>query len=99
MLSVSLSDSSVKDNYKIQEKLTNKFSSNCKYHSNRKELLNCVICGMAICYQWANKHEGHERLYKIELINSGKELKKKSDEINNFFRECGFSDNRGNNNL
>ena len=99
MLSVSLNDSSVKDKYKIQEKLINKFASNCKYHSNSKELLICVTCGMAICDQCANKHEGHERLYKTELINSGKELKKKSDEINNVFRECGFSDNRGSNNL
>ena len=32
MLSVSLNDSSVKDSYKIQEKLINKLSSNCKYH-------------------------------------------------------------------
>ena len=56
MLSVSLNDSSVKDKYKIQEKLINKFASNCKYHSNSKELLICVTCGMAICDQCANCH-------------------------------------------
>ena len=89
----------MKDKYKVQEKLINKLSSNCKYHSGIKELLICVTCGMAICDQCGNKHEGHQKLYKTELINSGKELKKKSDEINNVFLECGFSDNRGNNDL
>ena len=96
MLSVSLNDSSSKDNYKIQEKLITKLSSNCKYHSGSKELLICVTCGMAICDQCVSKHEGHQKLYKTELINSGKELKQKSIEINNIFTECGFSENRGN---
>ena len=99
MLSVSLNESSIKDKYKLQEKIINKLSSNCKYHSGSKELLICVTCGMAICDQCGNKHEGHQKLYKTELINSGKELNKKSDEINNVFLECGFSDNRGNNDL
>ena len=99
MLSVSLNDSSIRDNDKIQEKIIGKLSSNCKYHSGNKELLICITCGMAICDQCGNKHEGHKKLYKIELINSGKELKKKSEEINNVFLECGFSDNRGNNDL
>ena len=96
MLSVSLNDSSSKDNYKIQEKIITKLSSNCKYHSGNKELLICITCGMAICDQCGNKHEGHQKLYKTELINSGKELKQKSIEINNIFTECGFSENRGN---
>ena len=99
MISVSLNDSSIKDSYKIQEKIINKLSSNCKYHSGNKELLICVTCGMAICDQCNSKHEGHQKLYKKELINSGKELKQKSEEINNIFLECGFSDNKGNNNL
>jgi uncharacterized membrane-anchored protein YhcB (DUF1043 family) len=99
MLSVSLNDSSVKDSYKIQEKLINKLSSNCKYHSGNKELLICVTCGMAICDQCSSKHDGHQKLYKTELINSGKELKKKSDEINNIFIESGLSDNQGKNDL
>jgi hypothetical protein len=38
-------------------------------------------------------------LHKTELINSGKELKRKSEEINNIFSECGFSEDRGNNNV
>ena len=99
MLSVSLNDSKDQDNYKIQEKLINKLSSNCKYHSGNKELLICVNCGMAVCDQCGSKHEGHQKLYKTELINSGKELKKKSEEINNIFLECGFSDSSGVNNL
>ena len=99
MLSVSLNDSKDQDNYKIQEKLINKLSSNCKYHSGNKELLICVNCGMAVCDQCGSKHEGHQKLYKTELINSGKELKKKSEEINNIFLECGFSDSSGSNNL
>jgi len=99
MLSVSLNDSSMKDNYKIQEKLINKLASNCKFHSGNKELLICVTCGMAICDQCGNNHEGHEKLYKTELINSGRELNRKSQEINNIFMECGFSDTKGNNNL
>ena len=96
MLSVSLNESSSKDNYKIQEKLITKLSSNCKYHSGSKELLICVTCGMAICSQCSSKHEGHQKLCKTELINSGKELKQKSIEINNIFSECGFSENMGN---
>ena len=36
---------------------------------------------------------------KKELINSGKELKQKSNEISNMLVECGFSDSRGSNNL
>ena len=96
MLSVSLNESSSKDNDKIQEKLITKLSSNCKYHSGSKELLICVTCGMAICSQCSSKHEGHQKLYKTELINSGKELKQKSIEINNIFSECGFSENMGN---
>ena len=99
MLSVSLTDSSIKDSVKIQEKIINKLASNCKYHSGNKELLICVNCGMAICDQCGNKHEGHQKIYKKELINSGRELKKKSEEINNIFLECGFSDDKGNNNL
>ena len=97
MLSVSLNDSSLKDKYKIQEKVINKLSSNCKFHSGNKELLICVTCGMAICDQCGNKHEGHQKLYKTELISQGKELKKKSEEINNIFLECSFSDTKGNN--
>ena len=97
MLSVSLNESTSKDNDdKIREKLITKLSSNCKYHSGSKELLICVTCGMAICDQCSSKHEGHQKLYKTELINSGKELKQKSIEINNIFTECGFSENRGN---
>ena len=76
MLSVSLNESTSKDNDdKIREKLITKLSSNCKYHSGSKELLICVTCGMAICDQCSSKHEGHQKLYKTELINSGKELK------------------------
>jgi len=99
MLSVSLNDSSSRNSYKIQEKLINKLASNCKYHSGNKELLICVTCGMAICDQCSSKHDGHQKLYKTELINSGKELKKKSEEINNIFIECGFTDNQGKNDL
>ena len=69
MLSVSLNDSLSKDSYKIQEKLINKLASNCKYHSGNKELLICVTCGIAICDQCSNKHDGHQKLYKTELIN------------------------------
>ena len=97
MLSVSLNES--QDSFKLQEKVINKLSLNCKYHSTNKELLICVTCGMAICDQCSTKHEGHQKLYKTELINSGKELKKKSEEINNIFMECGFSDNMGSNDL
>ena len=97
MLSVSLNDSNaVKDKYKLQEKIINKLSSICKYHSGNKELLICVDCGMAICDQCGSKHGTHQKLYKTELINSGKELKKKSEEINNVLLECGFSEKRGN---
>ena len=41
MLSVSLNDSSIRDNDKLQEKIIKKLSSNCKYHSGNKELLIC----------------------------------------------------------
>ena len=99
MLSVSLNDSSIKDSDRIHEKLIKKLASNCKFHSGNKELLICVTCGMAICDQCVNKHEGHQQLHKTELINSGKELKRKSEEINNIFSECGFSEDRGNNNV
>jgi hypothetical protein len=99
MLSVSLNDSHDKDSFAIQEKVINKLSSNCKYHSGNKELLICVSCGTAICDQCGNKHEGHQKLYKKELINSGRELKQKSEEINNIFMECGFSESTGSNNL
>ena len=99
MLSVSLNDSSIKDSDRIHEKLIKKLASNCKFHSGNKELLICVTCGMAICDQCVNKHEGHQQLHKTELINSGKELKRKSEEINNIFSECVFSEDRGNNNV
>ena len=74
-------------------------SSKCKTHPEEKALLICVNCGKAICEQCKSKHEGHKTLYKKELINSGKELKMKSEEINNSLIDCGFSDNRGCNNL
>jgi hypothetical protein len=74
-------------------------SSKCKTHPEEKALLICVNCGKAICEQCKGKHEGHKTLYKKELINSGKELKMKSEEINNSLIDCGFSDNRGCNNL
>ena len=99
MLSVSLNEPPKKYDDRIQEKLIIKLASNCKFHSGNKELLICVTCKMAICEQCVTKHEGHQKLYKTELINSGKELKKKSEEINNIFSECGFSDDRGNNNV
>ena len=99
MLSVSLTDGSVKDDFKIQEKLINKLSADCKFHTGNKELLICVDCGKAICDKCNDKHVGHKMLYKKELINSGKELKQKSNEINNALIECGFSDSRGCNNL
>ena len=99
MISVSLNDSSMKDSYKVQEKIINKLASNCKFHSGSKELLICVKCGMAICDQCGNKHSGHEKLHKTELINYGKELRTKSEEINKIFMECGFNDDRGNNNI
>ena len=99
ILSVSLSENSVKDDFKIQKKLMNKLSLNCKLHPENKELLICVNCGKAICELCNDNHQGHKTLYKKELINSGKELKKKSEEINNALIDCGFSDNRGCNNL
>ena len=99
MLSVSLTDSREQDSFKIQEKVINKLSTDCKYHSGNKELLICVTCGTAICDQCGNKHEGHKKLYKRELINSGRELKQKSEEMNNIFMECGFSESTGGNNL
>ena len=99
MLSVSLNDSSIKDDFKIQEKIINKVSSNCKEHEGNKELLICVDCGKSICELCQDKHSTHKKLYKKELINSGKELKQKSNEINNTLIECGFSDSRGCNNI
>ena len=99
IISVSINDDSVKDDDRIQEKLINKLASNCKYHTENKELLICVNCGKAICDKCNDKHQGHQKIYKKELINSGKELKKKSNEINNALVECGFSDSRGCNNL
>ena len=98
MLSVSLNDFP-KDSDRIQEELIIKLASNCKFHSGKKELLICVTCEMAICDECVTKHEGHQKLYKTELINSRKELKKKSEEINNIFSDCGFSDYGGNNNV
>ena len=99
ILSVSLNDSSVKDDFKIQEKLIDKLAGRCQYHSENKELLICVDCGKAICEKCSDKHQGHKKIYKKELINSGKELKQKSNVINNALIECGFSDSRGCNNL
>lgn len=99
IISVSLNDSSVKDDFKIQEKVIDKLSGKCQYHSGNKELLICVDCGKAICDKCNDQHQGHKKIYKKELINSGKELKEKSDKINNFLIECGFSDSRGCNNL
>ena len=99
ILSVSLNDSSIKDDFKIQEKLIDKLAGRCQYHSENKELLICVDCGKAICEKCSDKHQGHKKIYKKELINSGKELKQKSNVINNALIECGFSDSRGCNNL
>ena len=100
ILSVSISDNnSSNDDYKIQEKIINKVSLNCANHPENKELLICVDCGKAFCEKCNDKHEGHKKLYKKELINSGKELKQKSNEISNMLVECGFSDSRGSNNL
>ena len=99
IISVSINDDSVKDDDRIQEKLITKLASNCKYHTENKELLICVNCGKAICDKCNDKHQGHQKIYKKELINSGKELKKKSNEINNALVECRFSDSRGCNNL
>ena len=99
IISVSVTENSAKDEEIIQEKLINKLSNRCKYHSDNKELLICVNCGKAICDKCNDKHEGHKKIYKKELINSGKELKQKSNEINNALIQYGFSDSRGNNNL
>ena len=101
IISVSQSDISSKDdlNSKVQEKVINKVSQKCKEHPQNKELLICITCGKSFCPNCSAKHEGHKTLYKKELINSGKELKQKSNEISNYLVECGFSDSRGCNNL
>ena len=99
IISVSLNDSSVKDEAKIQEKVIDKVSGQCQYHSGNKELLICIDCGKAICDKCNAQHQGHNKIYKKELINSGKELKQKSDKIKNALIEYGFSDSRGTNNI
>ena len=101
ILSVSLSDnnSSSNDTYKIQEKIVNKVSRECQDHPGNKELLICADCGKAFCEKCNDKHQGHKKIYKKELINSGRELKQKSNEISQALLECGFSDSRGCNNL
>ena len=90
ILSVSLNDSSVKDDFKIQEKLIDKLAGKRQYHSEIKELLIFVDCGKAICEKCSDKHQGLKKIYKKELINSGKELKQKSNVIYNTLIECGF---------
>ena len=101
IISVSETDNSSKDdlNSRVQEKVINKVSHQCKEHPGNKELLICITCGKAFCINCSDKHEGHKTLYKKELINSGKELKQKSNVISNALIECGFSDSRGGNNL
>ena len=100
ILSVSLSDNnSTIDDYTIQEKIVDKVSQDCQNHPGNKELLICVDCGKSFCEKCNDKHEGHKKLYKKELINSGRELKQKSNEISKALIECGFSDSRGCNNL
>ena len=99
ILSVSISDNNSNDTYKIQEKIVNKVSRECQDHPGNKELLICADCGKAFCEKCNDKHQGHKKIYKKELINSGRELKQKSNEISQALLECGFSDSRGCNNL
>ena len=97
MISISLNSSSKKDIDERQKKVIDKLSKNCKFHSGNKELLICITCGISFCSECIYKHQAHQKLYKTELISQGKEIKKISEEINNIFLECEFSEYTENN--
>ena len=81
MVSISLSESMVEDNNKIQRALIHKLSSECNFHSGEKEINICLSCGMGFCDKCLNKHQSHKIINKNELIKYKNEIEEYKNNI------------------
>lgn len=91
MVSITMSESIDQNaSSKEQEKIMGKLISACPFHNDNKELYICIKCGVAYCQRCATKHNGHETLQRKELINIGKKVRDKSENLNKAFEDCSL---------
>ena len=85
---LSLNDSTFIDENKTKEKLFNKISNKCPYHTNNKELFICTSCNVAFCKYCSDKHKSHNIIEKKDIIKFNNELKSLNNELNKKLTEA-----------
>ena len=92
MVSLTMTESMLKSENKMKEKIISKLTPQCEFHNGDKELYICITCGMAFCEHCSDKHKDHKTLQKKEILKYAKELKNNQENIIKTLKEIGLND-------